>query len=928
MAETQRFGLTKTVDNDIIDRLFAHFEEHRHDGGGLDGLADPSDAPTAVVNPTGGTLANGVDLYYRVSFVDANGLETVASDELEVVMPPIPVVSQEPVPTAATLAGSTLPDNTYFYALTANAPAGETALGPQAIITVVPGQNHVDLALPTLPDGADSYNVWRMGTGEEGWTEVGAQVATATFADTGFASADCPCDPASQPPTDNFGTATNSVTITTPDTAIVGADPSAVQAWRIYRTDTSGVYGDSSLLAQVATTTGETSGPLVTTYIDTGGDLLPGTPNNTSTALHPSRPIVLPAGTELPDDVTGYAPNTPFVLTTGGTRALYVLVGTDWQLVAGGSGGGGGGTGGGGGGGSSLAHGTSAVALMTNTADYIYGSVSPSPTDTYLNVARFTGHDVHFYGYGNLGGLVIDTDGVYLVYAQAYVTGLVAGDAIEIAIGGLTYGPGVDTERFTVPNGATDLLVRYFEQHTLKASSGPVTCQLTAYQANGAAYPMYDSYEFGVELIEGTPAAPPDLTKLPGQVGNLNVAANNPGSGTIYASSFPPANSNALANVGLPIRDYRFRAVNVADPTEVHDVFGPNNGDSSMGITGLTPGVTYEVTVQARNVYGWGAPAVGTATPQPPAPVTLPYTEEFNAGGDADLNPLVWQQPTGQPTFSEPVKQRDGGYISAGSTTGRNGEAWLDMGLVDQDVTAEFWVDGSYMSAFLYLAYAAADDFVRVEFDGFSQMSVTTANPGPPGQGYPNYTSYYAGSFDGHNITIVSPMVTFANSHAYSKLRAVLDGTSLKLYQDGTLRATTTLATPRTGTKAGFLISAGNMVRINRFTAIETGSDVIHTPAIAKANPVTAPTFVGMNYGAGTFSVSWTLPIGGQAWDHVVVQAWMGTSQVVPEAVLDPTATSYTVTGLTQLGEDTHFIYIYLRNAFGDSDGRYVAGGG
>lgn len=338
MAETQRFGLTKTADNDIIDRLFAHFEEHRHDGAGADGLADPTDAPTAAVSSTGGTLANGVDLYYRVSFVDANGLETVASDELEVAMPPIPEVSQEPVPTASVVGGSTLSDNTYFYALTANAPAGETALGPQAIITVVPGQNQVDLALPELPDGADSYNVWRMGTGEEGWTKVGEDITASSFSDTGFPSADCPCDPATQPPTDNFGTATNSVTITAPDVSIVGADPSPVLAWRIYRTDTSGVYGDNSLLAQVASTTGESSGGLVTSYVDTGSDLLSGSPNDTSTALHPSRPVVLPHGAALPTDVTGYAAYSPFVLDDGTSRKLYVLVNGQWELLGGGGG--------------------------------------------------------------------------------------------------------------------------------------------------------------------------------------------------------------------------------------------------------------------------------------------------------------------------------------------------------------------------------------------------------------------------------------------------------------------------------------------------------------------------------------------------------------------------------------------------------------
>ena len=156
---TQRFGFDPAntdFDWRTVDEILAALETHDHSGGTTPvALADPTAAPTAAAAGTGGTLANGQTLYYQVSYIDQFGLETAASAELAVPLAATASSTDPPNPTGDTVTGATLPAGTYYYALTVITSAGESALGPPAIISVVPGQNLVHVGLPALPGRGD-----------------------------------------------------------------------------------------------------------------------------------------------------------------------------------------------------------------------------------------------------------------------------------------------------------------------------------------------------------------------------------------------------------------------------------------------------------------------------------------------------------------------------------------------------------------------------------------------------------------------------------------------------------------------------------------------------------------------------------------------------------------------------------------------------
>lgn len=320
---TQRFGFENdgltvgkfaTVDRDLLDRLLAYLEIHDHSGGATPvPLADPDGAPTVSLDDTDGALADGQTLYYKVSYLDAFGLETAASDEVEIELPAAPISDEPPIPTGGTADSGSLPLDTYYYALTViSIHDVESPLGPPAIITVVEEQNAVDLALPELPDGGASYNIWRMALGDEGWTKVATAVTDPTSTDAGVPRGDCPTDPTTQPPDLLAVSGTNTVTITVPG----GTIPSDVQAWRLYRSDTSESYGLTALIAEVVADEDE---DLPTTYVDDGGPLLDGAPLDVSSTLRPSIQVSGGGGggggTAAPTD--GKTLATAFPLTDG-----------------------------------------------------------------------------------------------------------------------------------------------------------------------------------------------------------------------------------------------------------------------------------------------------------------------------------------------------------------------------------------------------------------------------------------------------------------------------------------------------------------------------------------------------------------------------------------------------------------------------------
>lgn len=319
MATTQRFGFDKfggalggsiaddngkfsNADRDTLDRVLSAFEVHAHAAGQAARLADPSGAPTAELGTTG-ALPAGATYYYRVSYLDAYGLETGASAEVSVVTP-APVDPPLAPAAVADASGGTLAPGLYYWAGTAIQNGVETPLGDSVLLTVPAGSGEVTLTFPALPAGADSIGVWRQGPSDAGFTKIGTVTGT-TFLDNGSVESDpCACDPTKMPPTTNQTGATSSVTVTVPaaDEAAVGAYPAAgITRWRLYRTQTSGLYPASSLVHEVVETTDGTPGTgLVTSWVDDGSSPpVPGAPLTQSQTLQPSIPIVVPSPSDI-----------------------------------------------------------------------------------------------------------------------------------------------------------------------------------------------------------------------------------------------------------------------------------------------------------------------------------------------------------------------------------------------------------------------------------------------------------------------------------------------------------------------------------------------------------------------------------------------------------------------------------------------------
>lgn len=254
---------------------------------------DPSGTPGLSLDATGGQLPGGLNVYYRVAYVDTFGLETAASAEA-VVATPSPLAAPDfPVLTSEAMPGGDmnpgLGAGTYSFALTATDGAAETPLGLVAQITLDGTEPCVDVTYPTVQDGQDGWHVWRMGPGDVGWTLINDGATTDTdFLDDGATAPDPDADnPANSPPTANLTAATSVVTVGCPDPDLFAEDASPVHRWRIYRTFTSGNYAASSLLVELNTTVDpDGGGGLVTTFDDDGTiPLTFGAPLNVSQSI-------------------------------------------------------------------------------------------------------------------------------------------------------------------------------------------------------------------------------------------------------------------------------------------------------------------------------------------------------------------------------------------------------------------------------------------------------------------------------------------------------------------------------------------------------------------------------------------------------------------------------------------------------------------
>jgi len=322
-SKTLNYGLTKLApgdslsangyafvdsDRDRIDGLLALGREHEHTGSAVS-IADPTLAPTLVLDTASGALTAGQTWRYRYSYVDQFGSETTASPEATLATA-APVVSPGGVSLSSVTTGGSLAGGLYNYALTAyvDTSSRETRRGTVTAISMAFATitNIITLALPSLPSGATGFNVYRRAPGEANYNflaSVDMSVATppTEYIDNGTINPNCD----RHPPISNSTNSQNNITVTLP-----GATPvvPAGATWRIYRSKTAGVW-EATDLVSVTETVSDLDPTVVTSYIDVG------TPTGFKTAPEVSQIVGQPDKITLTNaaNVDGYLP--PGLLT-------------------------------------------------------------------------------------------------------------------------------------------------------------------------------------------------------------------------------------------------------------------------------------------------------------------------------------------------------------------------------------------------------------------------------------------------------------------------------------------------------------------------------------------------------------------------------------------------------------------------------------
>lgn len=179
MAErTQNFGLNKVTDvtelaadgykfgdkdRDILDALLKTLMTHDHSGQGS--ISDPNEFIDFTIANTGGNITAGVERFYRFSFVDANGNETLASPERYVDIPD--PIAQPDAPTGLTVvaSGGFGGSGTFKYALgfyqTLDGQAQTMATNETSIYISSGTTNKIQFTLPYLREYAEGWNIYR-----------------------------------------------------------------------------------------------------------------------------------------------------------------------------------------------------------------------------------------------------------------------------------------------------------------------------------------------------------------------------------------------------------------------------------------------------------------------------------------------------------------------------------------------------------------------------------------------------------------------------------------------------------------------------------------------------------------------------------------------------------------------------------------------
>lgn len=301
MAQTPRFGLSRVQSGDslsqngykysdadrlTIENLIYAALQHHHTG-----LAIPAPstgtAPSLDLDSTFGAIPGARRVFYKITWVDVSGNETVATPEAYVDTPSVIAIPGTPV-LSTNSTGGTLPPGNYYYVLSAYKTANtfETQATNPAFLTVQLGTstNKITVGFPTRPTGSNGYNIYRRGPGEVQYSYLTSVAFGATpptsYIDTGSVVPNA----ARSVPSGNTTNSSNNITVEVPASTVSGLSYSAGTVptgytWKVYRSYVSGEY-TNTLLHHVV----EESSPGIVygTYTDTGGGTQQGTPPTTT----------------------------------------------------------------------------------------------------------------------------------------------------------------------------------------------------------------------------------------------------------------------------------------------------------------------------------------------------------------------------------------------------------------------------------------------------------------------------------------------------------------------------------------------------------------------------------------------------------------------------------------------------------------------
>lgn len=285
-----------SADRVLLDSLlYLALSGHVHDGSSV-AESNPTLPLSLALETTGGTIPSGVRLYYTYTLVDqTSGIETIAAPEIFIDTPD-PIDRPDRPSLVFQSTGGTLLPGQYVYALTAwtDFNTNETNASPAATITIpaLTGTNEITVAFPTLPDGAQGFNVYRRKPGGRNYDFLASVDVVATsdteYVDDGSVTEDCN----RIAPTRNTTNSTNSIEVSFP-----GATPTVPDGftWRIYRSTSSGNYA-GSLLHWVVEETSEGSGIISPTHLDAGSGTFAGQPPTNSATYGNPDPIILTDG--------------------------------------------------------------------------------------------------------------------------------------------------------------------------------------------------------------------------------------------------------------------------------------------------------------------------------------------------------------------------------------------------------------------------------------------------------------------------------------------------------------------------------------------------------------------------------------------------------------------------------------------------------